>query len=75
MQVQLPQQGQDDYICRHHEFYWLGNVDRLLAQKMREQWINLRADVSPMHRSSLSARRRAEARAQATQISECKRRA
>ena len=28
MQIKLLQQGQDDYMCQHQAFYWLGKVYR-----------------------------------------------
>ena len=54
-------QGSFDWSTLHLAFYWLGNFDRVIAQRIWEQSRNLRADVSRAHRSSLCVKRRAEA--------------
>lgn len=45
----------------HLEIYWLGNCDKIIAQTIGEPSRNLRADISRVHRSSLSGKRRFEA--------------
>ena len=57
-------QGSFHWSTLNLAFYWFGDFDTVVAQKIQEQRRNLRAEVPQARRSSLSARRRAEAGAQ-----------
>lgn len=72
------QGGKDNFIGLHYTWIpnWLVDFDRVVTRKIQDQSKDLRADVSQMNKSNLSARASVKSLAQgicaSNNISECR---